>query len=72
VTDAPTHMLPVLVRSKLTAKERAFCVSLIVQTRRGRVLSDAQAKWLTDIYRRFMAAAMDDAPELIDGRHDAE
>jgi hypothetical protein len=54
-----THWLPILVRGDVSDRERAFCASLIAQTRRGRRLSQKQADWLCRIRDAFQRRQID-------------
>jgi hypothetical protein len=69
--DAPVNWLPILVRGDVTDWERQFCASLIAQTKRGRRISDKQAKVLTRIRDQYRERTMRD-DDLIESSHDAE
>lgn len=71
MTDAPTNWLPILVAGDVTGWERKFCASLIAQTRRGRELSEKQARVLTRIRDDYRDRHMRD-DEVMESSRDAQ
>lgn len=63
------HYLPILVRDGgVTDWEREFCISLLGQQRRGRVLSEKQLATLDKIVDAFKARSLtqDDTGEVLE------
>lgn len=53
------HYAPIIVRSSFpTDRERKFLASIIAAERKGRAMTEKQAKWLGDIVRRFQRDLM--------------
>ena len=55
------HYAPIIIRSSVpTDQERKFLASIIAAERKGRALTERQAKWLGAIVRRFQHVTMRD------------